>query len=253
MTYAQHSREGAGRPTGIFAVAVAAVVLLLFLLLLATAGGNGYVKQRERMVDRQIAGRGIRHEEVLRAMREVERHAFVPRARRGMAYADAPLSIGEGQTISQPYMVAAMTEAIDPKPGDVVLEVGTGSGYQAAVLARLVEHVYTIEIIESLADSARERLEEHGCTNVTVRAGDGYAGWPEHAPFDAIVVTAAPDHVPEPLVEQLRPGGRMVIPVGEVHRSQELLLIEKDADGDVIRRTMMPVRFVPLTGGHDRP
>ena len=249
-----HENAGRSRPRGVAAAGLAGAVgaAVLLVLLLATAGSEDVVKQRERMVDRQIARRGVADEDVLRAMREVPRHEFVPEGQRRLAYVDSPLPIGEGQTISQPYIVAAMTEAIDPDPGDVVLEVGTGSGYQAAVLARLVKQVYSIEIVEALARSASERLAELGYTNVTVKAGDGYAGWPEHAPFDAILVTAAPDHVPEPLVEQLKPGGRLVIPVGEVHRTQELLLIEKDAEGNVTRRTMMAVRFVPLTGGHER-
>ena len=252
MTHVQQAGTGRdGRAAARFLIAAGLAGGLLLLPPWSGAGDEAYVRQRENMVERQIARRGIDHEALLKAMREVPRHAFVPRGQRRLAYADGPLPIGEGQTISQPYIVAAMTQALDPEPGDVVLEVGTGSGYQAAVLAGLVKHVYSIEIIESLAREAAERLRELGYTNVTVRAGDGYAGWPEHAPFDGIIVTAAPDHVPRPLVEQLKPGGRMVIPVGEVHRTQELLLVEKDAEGKVSRRTMMPVRFVPLTGGHE--
>jgi protein-L-isoaspartate(D-aspartate) O-methyltransferase len=206
------------------------------------------MRQRERMVEVDIRRRGIADGDVLEAMRKVPRHEFVPEDHRDASYADSPLPIGSGQTISQPYIVAAMTEAVDPEPDDVVLEVGTGSGYQAAVLAEIVKRVYTIEIVESLARTAGERLQRLGYTNVTVKAGDGYVGWPEHAPFDGIVVTAAPDHVPEPLVEQLAPGGRMVIPVGGQTWSQELLLIEKDLEGKVKRRSLLPVRFVPMTG-----
>jgi protein-L-isoaspartate(D-aspartate) O-methyltransferase len=164
------------------------------------------------------------------------------------AYDDRPLPIDHGQTISQPFIVALMTELLEPEPGDRVLEVGTGSGYQAAILARLVARVYTIEIIEPLAERAAERLARLGYHNVETRLGDGYHGWPEAAPFDAIVVTAAADHVPPPLVEQLRAGGRMVIPVGDRFSVQQLLLIEKTADDEVRTRQLLPVRFVPLTG-----
>lgn len=206
------------------------------------------MSEREAMVRLHLEGRGISDPAVLKAMRTVPREEFVPERHRRHAYADSALPIEARQTISQPYIVAAMSEALEVGPESVVLEVGTGSGYQAAVLAEMVRHVYTIEIVESLAESARVLLEGLGYTNVTVRAGDGYQGWPEHAPFDGIVVTAAPDHIPEPLVEQLKPGGRMVIPVGEQAFGQDLLVIEKDADGTVRRRNLMPVRFVPLTG-----
>ncbi len=204
------------------------------------------------MVHEQIAnpidGRPpVSNERVLAAMKEVPRHLFVPRDVRNMAYADRPLPIGHGQTISQPYIVASMTELLNPKAEHVVLEVGPGSGYQAAVLSHLVKHVYSIEIVRPLAEQARDDLKEHGFSNVTVKAGDGYAGWPEHAPFDGIIVTAAPDHVPEPLIEQLRPGGRMVIPVGERYAVQELLLLTKRNDGSVDEERVMSVGFVPLT------
>jgi protein-L-isoaspartate(D-aspartate) O-methyltransferase len=187
---------------------------------------------------------------VLEALREVPRHELVPAEVRGRAYDDTPLPIGHGQTISQPYIVALMTSLARPAGDHVVLEIGTGSGYQAAVLARLVARVYSIEIVEPLARDAAARLQALGYANVTVRAGDGYKGWPEHAPFDAIVVTAAAPHIPEPLVAQLKPGGRMVIPVGSSPSSQELMVVEKDRDGRTHTRRALPVRFVPLTGAH---
>jgi protein-L-isoaspartate(D-aspartate) O-methyltransferase len=185
---------------------------------------------------------------VLAVLGELPRHQFVPRAEQPAAYDDRPLPIGYGQTISQPYIVALMTDLIKPKADHVVLEVGTGSGYQAAVLSRLVRRVCTIEIIPSLADEAAQRLSRLGFGNVAVRAGDGYFGWPEHAPFDGIVVTAAAGHVPPPLIQQLKRGGRMIIPVGGPFFVQHLILIEKHADGGVTSRQILPVRFVPLTG-----
>lgn len=206
-----------------------------------------FARARAQMVADQIAARGVRDPRVLEAMRDVPRHEFVPAGVRHLAYQDSPLPIGLGQTISQPYIVALMTELIEPEPGDRVLEVGTGSGYQAAVAARLVEHVYSIEIVPELARAAAERLARLGVRNVTVREGDGYLGWPEEAPFDAILVTAGGDHVPPPLVEQLALGGRMVMPVGDVASGQILQLIEKRADGSVDVRDVIPVRFVPLT------
>jgi len=198
------------------------------------------------MVEQQLAARDITDERVLAAMRKVPRHRFVPPQEERYAYADTPLPIGEGQTISQPYIVALMTQLARPAPTDRALEIGTGSGYQAAVLAELVDHVYTIELEPTLAERARRVLTELGYENVTARAGDGYAGWPEHAPFDIIIVTAAPDHVPQPLIEQLKPGGRMVVPVGPVGASQRLRLIEKDSSGKIKTRDLSPVRFVPL-------
>jgi protein-L-isoaspartate(D-aspartate) O-methyltransferase len=184
---------------------------------------------------------------VLQSLARVPRHLFVPALGRPWAYANHPLPIGHGQTISQPYIVALMTHLLRPAKTDRVLEVGTGSGYQAAVLAELVATVHTIEIVEPLAAQARERLRELGYRNVEVRAGDGYKGWPEKAPFDAIMVTAGAEHVPAPLLQQLKPGGRMVIPVGPVERIQELTVIEKRADGSIERRVVTLVRFVPLT------
>jgi len=187
---------------------------------------------------------------VLSALGAVGRHEFVPRSQWREAYANYPLPIGHGQTISQPYIVALMTDLVDPQPGDVVLEVGTGSGYQAAVLAKLVEQVYSIEIIEPLATQAAGRLERLGYGNVTTKLGDGYFGWEEHAPFDSIIVTAAASHVPPPLIAQLKPGGRMVIPVGGRFAVQYLLLVEKSATGEIVTRQVTAVRFVPLTGEH---
>jgi len=189
-------------------------------------------------------------ERVLRALREVERHRFVPEDVQAEAYANRPLPIGHGQTISQPYIVALMTDLVAPRPGDRVLEIGTGSGYQAAVLAKLVNEVYSIEIIEPLARQAQERLARLGYDNVSTRLGDGYFGWEEQGPFDAIVVTAAASHVPPPLIAQLKPGGRMVIPVGGRFAVQYLLLVEKTAAGETVTRQVTAVRFVPLTGDH---
>lgn len=198
----------------------------------------------------EYLGRATLDKRVLAVLRTVPRHAFVPAWERRFAYDNRPLPIGYGQTISQPYIVAIMTDLLDPQPNDRVLEVGTGSGYQAAVLAELVDRVYSIEIIEPLAASATRRLAELGYDNVTVRHGDGYYGWKEHAPFDAIVVTAATGHVPPPLIAQLKPGGRMIIPVGSRFLTQQLVLITKQADGSIITRQLLPVMFVPLTGSH---
>ncbi|HRN63011.1 MAG TPA: protein-L-isoaspartate(D-aspartate) O-methyltransferase [Luteimonas sp.] len=210
--------------------------------------GGDDAARRNHMVERQLAGRGIDDARVLEVMRKVERHRFVPESFASQAYEDNPLPIGHGQTISQPYIVALMTQLARPAPGDRVLEVGTGSGYQAAVLAELVAQVYSIEIVAPLAGQAAALLDELGYGNVEVRAGDGYAGWPEHAPFDAIVVTAAPERIPAPLLEQLGPGGRLVIPVGPIHAVQELRVVEKRADGSLHEQVVTPVRFVPLTG-----
>ncbi len=201
---------------------------------------------REKMVTGQIASRDITNQRVLGVMRRVPRHEFVPPPMRPFAYEDSPLLIGEDQTISQPYIVALMTQLADPQPGDKVLDIGTGSGYQAAVLAELVEQVYSVEIVESLANEARQRLEKLGYQNIQVRHGDGYRGWPAHAPFDLIIVAAAPDHIPPALVEQLAPGGKLVIPVGD--RWQHLVLVEKAEDGSVSEKKVHPVTFVPMTG-----
>jgi protein-L-isoaspartate(D-aspartate) O-methyltransferase len=201
------------------------------------------------MVERQIEARGIKSPAVLAAMRKVPRHRFVPAGAVNVAYEDHPLPIGLQQTISQPYIVAYMTEAAEISPNDKVLEIGTGSGYQAAILGEVAREVYTIEIIPELAERARGVLAELGYANVHVRAGNGYLGWPEHAAFDAIVVTAAPDEVPQALVDQLAIGGRMVIPVGSTN--QDIMIIERTKSGVVERRTI-PVRFVPMTGKPER-
>jgi protein-L-isoaspartate(D-aspartate) O-methyltransferase len=235
------------------------VLLAAFSLLVVTAAAaeKHFVAAREDMV-RTIealaktvplpSGSNEIDPSVLDAMRAVPRHELVPESVRGAAYENRPLPIGQGQTISQPYIVALMTSLARPAKDHVVLEVGTGSGYQAAVLALLVSHVYSIEIVEPLARHAAGRLKALGYDNITVRQGDGYKGWAEHAPFDAIVVTAAASHIPPPLVEQLKPGGRMVIPVGETFSTQNLVLVEKDRDGRSHTRALLPVRFVPLTG-----
>jgi protein-L-isoaspartate(D-aspartate) O-methyltransferase len=240
--------------------------LFLLLLLLCSPAVSGappraqrdderFRRLREEMVRTQIApdrwgdATGVRDPRVLQALRDVPRHLFVPPDMAPSAYEDRPLPIGHGQTISQPYIVAKMTEVVEPKAGDRALEIGTGSGYQAAVLAKLVAEVYTIEIVEPLGVEARERLRALGYRNVTVRIGDGYAGWPEKASFDVIVVTAAPPEIPPKLVEQLKPGGRMVLPVGRQFEAQSLLLITKDAAGAIHRRHLMPVAFVPMVPG----
>jgi protein-L-isoaspartate(D-aspartate) O-methyltransferase len=200
------------------------------------------------MIGEQLAARDrdIRDPAVLRAMEKVPRHRFVPRGVMGAAYDDYPLPIGYGQTISQPYVVAFMTEQLELKPGDRVLEIGTGSGYQAAILAEIVADVYTIEIIAPLAERAQATLAELGYGNIHVRAGDGYLGWPEAAPFDAIIATCAPEKVPPPLIDQLKDGGRMIIPVGPGY-AQELVLLRKQG-GRIKRQAVLPVRFVPMTG-----
>ncbi len=199
------------------------------------------------MVREQIESRGVTDARVLAAMRKVPRHEFVPENLADAAYEDHPLPIGYGQTISQPYIVALMTELLRLTPAAKVLEIGTGCGYQTAVLAEIAAEVYSVEIIEPLAKEAADRLQRLGYKNVHVRYADGYLGWPEQAPFDAIVVTAGADHIPPPLVEQLKPGGRMAIPVGEPHAEQSLLLVEKDVNGEISTGNVIPVLFVPLT------
>lgn len=201
--------------------------------------------ERERMVAAQIEARGVASAPVLEAMRAIPRHAFVPASEQAWAYDDGPLPIGHQQTISQPYIVALMTELARPGRDDRALEIGTGSGYQTAVLARLVSHVYSIEIVEELSRQAAGRLEALGCSNVTLRVGDGHAGWPGEGPFDIILSAAAPEQVPPALIDQLAPGGRLVIPAGPLH-AQELRLIEKRAEGRVSSRAVAAVRFVPL-------
>ena len=206
------------------------------------------VAERARMVDWQIEGRSIKDPNVLTAMRVVPRHAFVRETEQRYAYADYPLPIGYEQTISQPYIVAFMTEALKLDPNSTVLEIGTGTGYQAAVCAEIGREVYTIEIVEELAKAAKKHLKELGYRNVSVKAGDGYFGWPERAPFDAIIGTAAAGRIPEPLIQQLKPGGRMILPYSDAEGLQYLLLITKDQKGNLQKSTVMPVRFVPMTG-----
>ncbi len=218
------------------------------LLTLATVPGDEFVRPRDEMVLTQIAQRGVRDEAVLSAMRSVPRHRFVPERLTAFAYDDRPLPIGHGQTISQPYIVACMTELLRIRPGARVLEIGTGSGYQAAVLACLTAEVYTVEIIPELGRQAQERLKTLGYGTVRTRVADGYHGWDQHAPFDAIIVTAAAEYIPPPLIRQLKDGGRMIIPVGSPFLTQTLMLVEKTA-GKVRTRSLLPVRFVPLTRG----
>ena len=209
------------------------------------SSGSDFEAQRQQMVQRQLMTRGIKDERLLAAMAKVPREDFVPADQRADAYQDGPLPIGYEQTISQPYIVAFMTEQLRPKPSDRVLEVGTGSGYQAAILAELVSEIYSIEIVEPLAKSAEATLQRLGYKNVHVKIGNGYKGWPEEAPFDAIIVTCAPDKVPQPLVDQLKDGGRMVVPVGE-RFAQQLYLLEKK-NGQLKESVTLPVRFVPMT------
>jgi len=204
---------------------------------------------RQQMVKLQIEGRGVEDEDVLRAMRTVPRHEFIPREFTDQAYEDHPLPIGYGQTISQPYIVAVMTELLHLSRDSRVLEVGTGSGYQAAILAEMTKHVYTVETIDSLCQEARDRLARLGYSSITVKCGDGFYGWDEHAPYDAIIVTCAPDHIPQPLIDQLADGGRMVIPVGPFGAYQALWMVERHGKETTSRR-LMGVAFVPLTGAH---
>jgi protein-L-isoaspartate(D-aspartate) O-methyltransferase len=225
----------------------------------AATPGDGYERARQALIreiteDLRISGRHLGLERldprITSALLTVPRHEFVPEAYRDSAYENRPLPIGRGQTISQPFIVAIMTALLQPEPHDRVFELGTGSGYQAAILSPLVERVYTMEIIEPLGESAAERLARLGYDNVEVRVGDGYFGWHEAAPFDGIIVTAAGDHIPPPLVQQLKPGGRMVIPVGSGFLTQQLMLVTKRPDGSLETRELLPVAFVPLTGGH---
>ena len=232
--------------------------LILFGCALPSQGGE-FDAEHRKMVDEVLAdtvataaytGSSALSPQVVAAMEKVERHRFVPPGLVALAYLNRPLPIGYGQTISQPYIVALMTDLMKLKPGGKVLEIGTGSGYQAAVLAELAGSVYSIEIIEPLGKQAGERLQTLGYRNVKTKVGDGYYGWPEAAPFDAIMVTAAAGHVPPPLIKQLKPGGRMVIPLGTQFMTQTLMLVEKHRDGSVTNRQILPVAFVPLTGGH---
>jgi protein-L-isoaspartate(D-aspartate) O-methyltransferase len=229
------------------------IAQFLILIAIAAAGcgqtaapASDLAAERQRMVQQQLMPRGINDGRVLAAMAKVPREEFVPPDSRAASYADGPLPIGYGQTISQPYIVAFMTQELRPKPSDRVLEIGTGSGYQAAILAELVKEVYTVEIVEPLAKNAEATLQRLGYKNVHVKVGDGYRGWPEAAPFDAIIVTCAPDRVPKPLTDQLKDGGRMIIPVGE-RLAQELYLLEKK-NGRLKESAVLPVRFVPMVG-----
>jgi len=250
-------RQRSNHVSALPAILLALLLELLLLLIPAQVVSCGpaspplqfpsdeYTAARDEMVRTQIEARGIHDARLLAALRKVPRHLFVPLEEQGEAYIDYPLAIEHGQSISQPYVVAFMTDALELTPRDRVLEIGTGSGYQAAILAELVSEVYSIEIVEPLAKQAAARLRRLGYLNVQVRAGDGYRGWPEAAPFDAIIVTAAPDHVPQPLVDQLRDGGRMVLPLGLW--DQELVRLRRTREG-IQRESLLPVRFVPMTG-----
>ena len=220
-------------------------ILASAIMMPANTFADDQQRERTRMVRDQIRARGISHEGTIKAMEEVPRHLYVPGTQRRFAYDDRPLAIGHGQTISQPFIVAYMTELVDPREDHTVLEIGTGSGYQAAILGEIVDEVYTIEIIRELGTQARRRLES-AYDNVHVKIADGYYGWEEHAPFDAIVVTAAADHSPPPLIDQLKKGGKMIIPVGSPFQTQQLMLVEKNEDGETSTRGLMPVRFVPF-------
>ena len=222
-----------------------ATIIVLTLWLFIFRQQQDFEKQREEMVKSQIENRGVKDPATLAAMRKTPRHLFVPANNIVSAYDDRPLPIGYGQTISQPYIVAFMTEIIKPQPGHKVLEIGTGSGYQAAILSGIVKEVYTIELIDSLGSQAKNRLARLNYKNVTVKTGDGYHGWKDKSPFDAIVVTAAAEHIPPPLIEQLKEGGRMIIPVGSPFMVQQLMLVEKTG-GKVRTNSLMPVRFVPF-------
>jgi protein-L-isoaspartate(D-aspartate) O-methyltransferase len=218
---------------------------VLCLLLLWQQPRDPYAAARDAMVREQIEGRGVRNKDVLKALRETPRHLFVPPEYREQAYGDHPIPIGQGQTISQPYVVALMTELLAPAADLTVLEIGTGSGYQAAILSELFAQVYSIELLPELARRADSVLRQLGRGNVMVRAGDGYLGWPEHAPFDRIILTAAPPRIPEALTDQLKPGGILVAPVGGASQ-QQLVVVEKTKEGRLRRREVIPVRFVPM-------
>lgn len=222
------------------------LIVMILLFIHSPSLQDKFQKQRAAMVKTQIENRGIKDKSVLDAMKKVPRHKLVPENYINSAYSDGPLPIGYGQTISQPYIVAFMTEAIDPKPDYKVLEIGTGSGYQAAVLAEIVKEVYTIEIVNELYQTAEKKLNQLGYKNIFCKSADGFYGWEEHAPFDAIVVTAAAEHIPPPLIKQLKDGGKMIIPVGSPFLNQNLILVEK-AGEDIKTSSLLPVRFVPFT------
>ena len=222
------------------------VLFFLLFSISCTQNDPNFDRLRKLMIKNQLQSRGIRDDAVLEVMRSVERHNFVPENYRDRAYSDGPLPIGHGQTISQPYIVAFMTEQLQVSSQHKVLEIGTGSGYQAAILGELAKHVFTIEIIPELAEGAKNILNHLSYKNITVRAGDGYKGWPEEAPFERIMVTAAPAEIPQTLVDQLAPGGRMILPVGAQFLVQYLWVIEKDDQGTVTKEKILPVRFVPM-------
>lgn len=242
--------------SGISPISVLCLFVLLSSAAIMTAPADDFTSLRNAMV-REIADdvretsayidREALTDQVMQVMGRVPRHEFLPDDVKPLAYENRPLPIGYGQTISQPYIVALMTELLEPKAGHKVLEIGTGSGYQAAILAELTSQVFTIEIIEELGKQAVERFQRLGTENIEIRIGDGYYGWPEQAPFDAIVVTAATDHIPPPLIKQLKPGGRMIIPVGGKFQVQQLVLVEKTSEGKTITQQILPVRFVPFT------
>src|SRR3989339_913906 len=222
------------------------LLITLTILIIPFQNEDSYLKKRTRMVRMQIENRGVDHKATLNAMLKVERHKFIPENLKDEAYDDNPLPIGFGQTISQPYIVAYMTAAIEPQKHHKILEIGTGSGYQAAVLAEIVKEVYTIEIVEELFSSAKKRIESLRYKNIKLKYADGYYGWKESAPFDAIVVTAAAEHIPPPLLEQLKDGGKMIIPIGTPFLNQNLVLVEKSGK-DFKTKSLLPVRFVPFT------
>jgi len=224
------------------------IVSVLFFVLNCLPQADKYTGTREKMVEDQIESRGISNQLTLDAMKKVPRHKFVFSNMIDVAYDDGPLPIGYGQTISQPYIVAYMTAVIDPKPGQKILEIGTGSGYQAAVLAKIVDSVFTIEIITELSNSSQKKLKELGYKNVFCKNADGYYGWEKYAPFDAIVVTAAAEHIPPPLIKQLKDGGKMIIPVGSPFLNQSLILVERNGE-EITTTSLLPVRFVPFTRG----
>ncbi len=242
-----------------FMLHIIRILSLLLFSSLALTAEDDYQHQRENMIraieadvraTKIYLNKDVLDPRIMEAMNTVPRHVLVPSNQRPRAYRNRPLPIGYGQTISQPYIVAIMTDLLNPQPEHSVLEIGTGSGYQAAILSRLVRKVYTIEIIEALGKRAQRDLAELRYDNIQVRIGDGYYGWKQHAPFDGIVVTAAASHVPPPLIQQLKPGGRMIIPVGSRFLTQQLLMVVKDEEGSITTRQILPVRFVPLTGSH---
>lgn len=231
------------------------ISILIFSCLwpaLLGAGQIDYSILQKKMIENQIVGRGIMDQRLLAAFEKVKRHLFLKPELWAQAYDDSPLAIGEGQSISEPYIVAVMTSAVDPAPGKKVLEIGTGSGYHAAILAELVENVYTIELIEKLGQDAQKLLDSLGYKNIKFKIGDGYQGWEKYAPYDGIIVTCSEDHIPEPLIKQLAVGGRLIIPVRYSSKVQELIMIEKEKDGELKKTYLIPVQFVPLIRGNNK-